>query len=102
MSNFKSYQDVIERKIEENKDLKRALSAIKYNTWPNGEVQFKGSNFLKKITIKDSILIKLIEELIEKNDKMLETYLSLSFRDELKQEGENENESRVTENRPNN
>ena len=102
MSNFKSYQDVIERKIEENKDLKRALSTIKYNTWPNGEVQFKSSNFLKKITIKDSILIKLIEELIEKNDKMLETYLSLSFRNELKQEGANENESRVTENRSNN
>lgn len=102
MSNFSSYQDIIERKIEENKDLRHALQSIKYNTWPNGQVQFKGSAFLKKITIKDSILIKLIEELIEKNDKMLETYLKLSFGERLSTEGEKENESRVTEDRSSN
>jgi len=79
MSNFSAYQDVIERKIEENKELKRALTTVKYNTWPNGEVQFKGSAFFKKVSIKDSILIKVLEELIEKNDKMLENYLQLSF-----------------------
>lgn len=74
------YKDNILSKMELNEAIKQILDFLRFETNEDAEIRIKKSTICKhKITFNRKVLIKLLEELKEKNDNLIDNYLEMSF-----------------------
>lgn len=80
MSNIIYYRDNILSKVEENKDLEKLKDWLTYLV-EDKEITLSVGKFSPKMKISKYTLINLISDRKEYNERMIDRYLALSFKE---------------------
>lgn len=95
-NNLYYYKDNILSKIKKNEEIDKVLNYINLCSKSADEIQIKIGNISPKVKVNKQLLIDVLEQLKEVNDKHIDRYLGLSFDSEnyfkkIWRENQNEN-----------
>lgn len=77
--NISDFRDNIVNKVEENKRLEQFKNYISKNCMRDEELKVSISSFKKSIKLPSQTVNKIIQKIIEDNEKLIDLYLRYSF-----------------------
>ena len=95
-NNLCYYKDNIISKIKKNEEIDKILNYIRLYSSDKDKIKIKIDKFSPKVEIEKQLLIDILRQLRESNDKHIDRYLGLSFDTEnyykkIWRENQNEN-----------
>lgn len=78
-NNLCYYKDNIISKIKKNEEIDKILNYIRLYSSDKDKIKIKIDRFSPKVEIEKQLLIDILKQLKESNDKHIDRYLGLSF-----------------------
>lgn len=84
MNNLEPYRDNILGKIERNKTLEELIKWINKFVDYGDVINLNIGKFAPKYPIDRELFIRILEEIVKENNKLIDMYLKLSFKEDNK------------------
>ena len=78
-NNLCYYKDNIISKIKKNEEIDKILNYIRLYSSDKDKIKIKIDRFSPKVEIEKQLLVDILKQLKESNDKHIDRYLGLSF-----------------------